>query len=161
MVVLSRGAYTTLKAALLDVISAGSALTHQHLEERFSELDFNMVQSLYSQLLVRESKKRRCPDLRTALASSSSSSAVAVAGASVSAVAATTATLRSIAVSSGVTPYKLARTYLTEVALVEFADFLNNPCIISDETVRFGIFAYLLSLSLYLSIYLSKRDNNF
>lgn len=141
MVVLSRAAYSLLKAMLLDIISAGFSLAHEHLDERFSDLDFNMVQSFYSQLLVREAKKRRCPELRSALTPSSSSSVVTP-----------TVTLRNLAVSSGVTPYKLARNYLSEVAIVDFADFLNNPSVISDENIRYDI----------VSIYnLSQRYNKF
>jgi hypothetical protein len=145
MVVLSRAVYSIMKAALLEIISTGFALTHEHLDERFSELDFNMVQSLYSQLLVREAKKRRCPDLRTALAPSSSSSALKP-----------TVTLRDLAVSSGVTPYKVARNYLSEVALVDFADFLNNPSVISDENIRFGVVS--THTLLFLNVKLISND---
>jgi len=128
MVVLSREIYTALKVALGVIISSGTVLSHDLICDRFPDIDFNTIHSLYSQLLVREAKKKKTPlDLPTALAAPSSSGGNEK------------VTLCSLAASTSTSPYKLARTYLAEVAHIEYSDFLNNPNLIEDENIRFDL----------------------
>jgi hypothetical protein len=108
----------------------------------FSDLDFNAAQSLYSQLLVREAKRKRCAlDIVAAVTArrengSSRSSDLHSPGPS----------LRDIAVKTGVSPFKIAKSYLSEVG-IDFTEFMENPTAVVEEDIRFSLVHLTINFS--------------
>ena len=125
MVVLNKVEYEYLQKLLQDLIHKGHDLQHELiLNASIANIDFNLIQSLYSQLFVRFIKKKTSRFEESFIKSI------------IERVDVKNEKIRDIALTEGYSPYKAAKLFLSSTKNIDLSTFIENPCLITNELLR-------------------------